>query len=99
MKTLRVTNIPLSVDEAALQGLFEGTGARPDSLSLAVDGESTQTATISLADKNAVKRAEKLNRTPLGTGSDQLKIEIDRRFDGITVLFNGGASGDEQKTE
>ena len=92
MKPLRVTNLPLSVDQAALQELFEGAGVRPDSPPLAVDGEGTQTATISLLDDNAVKRAEKLNRTPLGA-TEQLRIEIDDRFDGITVLFNDTATG------
>jgi hypothetical protein len=98
MKTLRVTNVPLSVDQAALQDLFAGAGASPDSLSLAVDGESTQTATISLLDDKAVKRAKKLNRTRLGT-AEQLRIEVDDRFDGITTLFNGTAMGEGHKLE
>jgi RNA recognition motif-containing protein len=98
MKTIRVGNVPLSVGEKELRELFETAGAPPETLALGIDGDTTQTATISFSDETAVRKAKKLHRARVGQ-EGQLKIEIDDQFDGITVLYNGATAGDTQNIE
>jgi hypothetical protein len=91
MTTIRVQNIPLSASIDDLLGHLtsDREGVASSSLQCSHDNPSRQVATITFAKEGGFKKALDKANTVLRTSSDPVRIAVDDRFLGFTVVVGG----------